>query len=98
MRMETKKPKNITVDLSEFKPTIIERAVSLEIAHSFEPTLNPNEPITTMMAISNAFLSGIAFERRGMTDEEKEDLKKVLAESIKRIEENDKQDMQGHGA
>lgn len=96
--METKKPKNITVDLSKFQPNIIERAVSLEIAHSFEPTLNPNEPITTMMAISNAFLSGIAFARRGMTDEEKEDLKKVLAESIKRIEENDKQDMQGHGA
>lgn len=39
-----------------------------------------------------------AFARRGMTDEEKEDLRKVLAESIKRIEENDKQDMQGHGA
>lgn len=55
MRMETKKPKNITVDLSEFKPTIIERAVSLEIAHSFEPIIDPNEPITTMMAVSNAF-------------------------------------------
>lgn len=96
--MKTKKPKNITVDLSEFKPTIIERAVSLEIAHSFEPIIDPNEPITTMMAVSNAFLSGIAFARRGMTDEEKEDLRKVLAESIKRIEENDKQDMQGHGA
>lgn len=33
-----------------------------------------------------------------MTDEEKEDLRKVLADSIKRIEENDKQDMQGYGA
>lgn len=96
--MKTKKPKNITVDLSEFKSTIIERAVSLEIAHSFEPIIDPNEPITTMMAVSNAFLSGIAFARRGMTEEEESDLRKVLAESIERIENNDKQEMQQHGA
>lgn len=98
IRMKTKKPKNITVDLSEFKPTIIERAVSLEIAHSFEPIIDPNEPITTMMAVSNAFLSGIAFARRGMSKEEENDLRKVLAESIERIENNDKQEMQQHGA
>lgn len=97
-KMETKKPKNITVDLSKFQPNILERAVSLEIAKSFEPVINPNEPITIKMAVSNAFLSGIAFARRGMTDEEKEDLRKVLEESIKRIEENDKQDMQQYGA
>lgn len=96
--METKKPKNITVDLSEFQPTILERAVSLEIAHSFESVIDPNEPITMMMAVSNAFLSGIAFARRGMTEEEEKDLRKVLDESIKRIENNDKQEMQQYGA
>lgn len=47
--METKKPKNITVDLSKFQPNILERAVSLEIAKSFEPVINPNEPITINM-------------------------------------------------
>ena len=85
-KMETKKPKNITVDLSKFQPNIIERAVSLEIAHSFEPTLNPNEPITTMMAISNAFLSGIAFANIKMTEQEVNDLKSAFAETIERIE------------
>lgn len=62
--METKKPKNITVDLSKFQPNILERAVSLEIAKSFEPVINPNEPITIDGGVKCLFVGNCLCKKR----------------------------------
>ena len=84
--------KGVTIDLSGYNPTVLDRAVSLEIARSFVPLINPNEPTTILMAISNAFISSIAYSRKDFTPREIEQMKKSLSESIKRIEENDREE------
>lgn len=82
----------IALDLRGFEPNLLERAVSIEIARSFLPTIDPNVPITIAMAISNAFISGIAYGRKDFTPAEIEELKKNLAEGMKCIELADKEE------
>lgn len=83
---------NIALDLRGFEPNLLERAVSIEIARSLLPTTDPNVPISIAMAISNAFISGIAYGRKDFTPAEIEELKKNLAEGMNRIEMADKEE------
>lgn len=85
-KMKKNSAKKIMVDLSSFQPTVLQRAFSLEIARTFDSSINPNEPISIKMALSNAFLSGIAFANIKMTEQEVNELKSAFAETIERIE------------
>lgn len=82
----------IALDLRGFEPNLLERAVSIEIARSLLPTIDPNVPISIAMAISNAFISGIAYGRKDFTPVEIEELKKELADGMSRIEMADKEE------
>lgn len=84
----------IALDLRGFEPNLLERAVSIEIARSLLPTIDPNVPISIAMAISNAFISGIAYGRKDFTPAEIEELKKNLAEGMNRIEMADKEELE----
>ena len=84
--------KKILIDLRGFEPNLLERAVSIEIARSLSPMIDSKVPLSIMVAVSNAFISGIAYGRKNFTPTEINELKKNLAEGMKRIEKADKEE------
>lgn len=74
------------LDLSDYKATRLERALSIGVAHSMMGMVNPADPTSVSMAISNGFTSGVAYARKNLTDAQIKALEKEFAEVLRRID------------
>lgn len=81
------------LDLNGYKATPLERAVSIGVARSLAERMM----INPMMALSEAFINGIAYTQKNFTQAERRRLEKDLAEVIRRIEYCDQMDAQRNG-
>lgn len=77
------------LDLSGYKATLLERAVSIDVARSLMPTVDVYDPMSIAMAISNGFTTGVAYARKKLTKAQIKALEEHFAEAMRRIEQTD---------
>lgn len=85
---------NEIIDLRDYKPTLLERALSLDAARSLAGQMMTDP----LMALSNAFITGLSYGRRKVTDKERKRMEAALREVMDRIEVCDRLAAQGSAA
>lgn len=79
--------KRTTLDFSGYRATDLEMAISLGVAHDLLQGIDPRNMTSIAMAISNAFLTGVAYLRNEPSAARKKELEKEYADVIRRIRE-----------